>query len=181
MSDYATVLLRPHTGAPLTEIELADIVPVLIDGFRTRIPERYRASFDEELDGGEYGLAVEHLVSLIRQCQIPVDGDEALLLRWVCAFCGLDAGPMGQAEFHAALPKLVDKLRDRIKPQFREGFDEEIEVGEYRLAVTNLVCCVREHGLVLSGTEAKTLRDCLAYLGEDATCLDNQSATKDFR
>lgn len=80
---------------------------------------------------------------------------------------------MDQAEFHRLLPLVVDGLRSRIPPKFQEGFDEEIEVGEFRMAVANLVIVIVDYSIAVTTVERDRIRDMLVYLREEPAVVDD--------
>lgn len=130
-----------------------ELVESLVQRLLPRIPEEYQSGFEDLLVGGEYSLAVEDLVYLLADEEIPIDIDEYQVLRQLLPDPGVDRELLGlmegiqpvqssdkgssKAEPRSALTELLE-LASPIDERFASKIQREIESGQYLGALSDI-------------------------------------------
>ncbi len=79
---------------------------------------------------------------------------------------------MSQQEFHELAHRMVVGFLPRIPDRYVEGFEAELDGGEYALAVENLVLTLVNDRVPVTTAEREDLHRLLDYLNQPTTALD---------
>jgi frataxin-like iron-binding protein CyaY len=80
---------------------------------------------------------------------------------------------MEQSEFHELTEATVARFLDRIPARYVDGFEAELDGGEYTMAVENLVLTLVNDKVPVTQSEQEDLRQLLDYLNQPTSKLDD--------
>jgi len=83
---------------------------------------------------------------------------------------------MSHQEFHELAHSTVVGFLPRIPDRYVEGFEAELDGGEYALAVENLVLTLVNDQVPVTSAEWEKLHQLLAYLNTPAAVMDGLTA-----
>ena len=84
---------------------------------------------------------------------------------------------MGQWEFHELAETMVNRFISRIPAKYVDGFEAELDGGEYRIAIENLVLTLVNDKVPVAPAERDDIRRLLDYLSEPTAALDGLTVT----
>lgn len=86
---------------------------------------------------------------------------------------------MDQSEFHETIDSVIQGFLPRIPKRYVEGIEEELDVGEFQLAVESLLATLVDDAVPVTVAERGALDRVVRYLEQPTDDLDRLITIED--